>query len=304
MCVPLDEGPRGYERRVRVNLLPRVVLAYDRALSIMVGAFLLSACDVVSGKQYWTVDKFLALERAVPVGIGDRRYLAQTFDLVPEFEQRVRQTVVENGQVLNHCFAAFASTVWRAWSCDSEVLAILRRHNGIPVVISVALGYSRSMMVQPEQSSTVPNPGADLEESAQLVGIEPGASTDSGPLLPQPSIMQQLFSFMTSHFKPRGGACEVTYSVECMLSPLVFAHKLKPGVTVPDALSSAASLLHGSSVGVDLRAAFANKTCALQMVCTMRAARLKLDLLSVRWQSFLSDSFCYRRSLCMTHLSS
>ena len=130
----------GYERRVRVNQLPRVVLAYDRALSSMVGAMLLSACHAVGGKHYWIVDKFLALETAVTVGFDDRRYLAQTFPLVPEFEQHVRLSVVENGQVLNHCFVLFARTVWKAWSCDSEVLAILRRYNGIPVVISVALG--------------------------------------------------------------------------------------------------------------------------------------------------------------------
>ena len=96
---------------------------------------------------------------------------------------------------------------------------------------------------------------------------------------------------MASHFKPRGGTVEVEYSAECMVASLVFAHKLKPGVTVPDALSLAASLLHGSSVGAAVVASFANKTCALPTVWTMRSARLKLDLLSLRWQSFLSDSF-------------
>lgn len=224
------------------------------------------------------------------------------FRLSAEDEASIRTAFPSNsGTSLNDSFLAFAGTSWRCWPLSLAQEAALSCPNPSSWV-EVGAGLWKAMGVEPEiiedVSEAVPSFREDNmadadDEPDQVGGSAHAAGTDNtngaSSGTSSAGTSQVLAHLHSLAIPTHGGIITHRYSPETLIAATQLDRLLKPGVDLGHALARSVGLLFPGAAGAQIIQDLNSKDITLPSESRLRDIRLRIDLLSAKWEQETGD---------------
>jgi hypothetical protein len=226
--------------------------------------------------------------------------------LSPNDEQMMRQATSSTGCALNDHFREFASTRWRALLLPDSLKDIAS--TDAPAYLELEPKYLKAFGVtaKPIDSLAVVVPALLLPAAAP--DDDDVAPADAGPpdadqadfSIPTSTAAMQAAGFAAEHVRSLakargGGAASHSYEPATLIQCLLLKSKLKPKVSLQDALAACAPLLFGSLASIDLVGELRDGSLQLPMHTVLSDAQVRLDILEIAFERHRFGEFkCWR----------
>ncbi len=220
-------------------------------------------------------------------------------------EQAIRQAASSTGCALNDHFTEFAATRWRG-------LLLPSKYNDIedaPAYFELDPKYLRAFGVEARTidslSEIVPAlllPAASSADADVPASSANADAADQDMHAPEraPMAAMRAAGFAAEHVRSLaqargGGAASHTYEPATLLQCLLLRSKLKPKVSLQDALATCAPLLFGHVASIDLVGELRDGSLQLPMNTVLSDAQVRLDILEIAFERHRFGEFkCWR----------
>jgi hypothetical protein len=290
-------------RKQSLRSLPQPLFGYDRERKELFGAFVVHQCiqSARADQILFFADRFVALSQSQPLTPDLAKYVSCIFSLTESGEQRVRSGATVLGTALNHQFVEFAGVRWKAFTCSKAQREALMRSEGGEVRFECPATWARIFGVVPDAAVAAPAAAASSSSAALNTAVVNPAEesqiyqsvADDSQNRALSEVGSNLDGMSKTHAQ---GNVDHRFEPDALLRCLQLSHCIRPGFSLRDALAASAPILHGAQ-GNALAAALESGEHPIPSISLMRAARLRLDFLSIMFERRLFMNFYYRRYL-------
>ena len=229
-------------------------------------------------------------------------YHGDAFRLATEVEQQIRRSAVTVGGVLNDHLPGVTRGASKAVGFPAETVAQFVRDGSPPPFLATPRTLAGHLGVRPVAYVAPPPAVEDDRDSEEPVGQDPPPPAAAPPdvvlHLNEEACARYVRSRLQAGVTARGGtddrAVSHTFTPETILSCLMFAEDLRPGVELGRGLHDAGRVFFGAASSENhLRdlSGRGTRNPVVPSLSLLRAARQRLDIFSVLWERKLSLRF-------------
>lgn len=294
--------PSSHERRTAAHRLPQAFFLYTRHNRYVLGvAVFVSVFRVQDARESvtWVATRGVRLLEPFAVGLTMVKFHGNIFLLKPSVESQIRNSEAAVGGTLGAHMVEFGDNPIRCFTVEQAHAQGLLRDDPTAVVrITTSPTFLLSAGVTATDVDALPSVNGNDEEDIEddLVGGEETSHPPAPMPVMQPSSIADIEVRMRGFYTQVSGAVDHRYTAEGMLEYLNLSSMLKANTDMTNVLSASVSLLLGPA-GKELSDKMRSKSIALPSVSILRLARMKLDVLSLRYQQKVFSS---KRVACLS----
>jgi hypothetical protein len=141
--------------KLKAHALPKVVLIYDQAVKVIIGAVLLAGCFDNSNAAHvdWNISRRVLLENPIALNKEDAKYISNIFELCGTIENQIRLSPVVCGGNLNRHYVDHIKS-WKVFSLGPDAIDKIKRHSDEPFIITTKIAFSKALGIIPEKTNS------------------------------------------------------------------------------------------------------------------------------------------------------